>query len=44
MITLGYGEVIEQAGLKCRSERKGLTCKNGRGHGFFLSKAKQELF
>ena len=44
VITLGYGEVIEQAGLKCRSERKGLTCKNGRGHGFFLSKAKQELF
>ncbi len=43
-VTLGYGEVIEQAGIKCLSEKNGLTCENEGGHGFFLSKAKQKLF
>lgn len=44
VFTLNYGENIDQAGLRCMSEKKGLTCKNERGHGFFLSKARQEVF
>ena len=44
MFTLNYGDNIDQAGLRCMSEKRGLTCKNERGHGFFLSKARQEVF
>jgi hypothetical protein len=31
-------------GITCTSSEKGLECRNGDGHGFFLSKGKQELF
>lgn len=42
--TLGYGEELSGGGFACRSERSGLTCRNATGHGFMLSKARQELF
>lgn len=43
-MTLDYGKTLEQGGLSCKSERSGLTCRNRKGHGFFLSRAKQRVF
>lgn len=42
--TLNYGEEINLGGFRCRSEKTGMTCTNPGGHGFRLSKARQELF
>lgn len=41
---LRYGHTWQQAGFTCRSERTGVTCANGNGHGFVLSRARQKLF
>jgi hypothetical protein len=41
---MGYGELIITKKVFCESSEAGLTCSNNAGHGFFLSKAKQELF
>lgn len=41
---LDYGAVWQQLGFTCRSERTGLTCFNGKHHGFTLSRASQKLF
>ena len=41
---LNYGKIFNQGGLSCASETRGLTCKNNKGHGFLLSRAKQRLF
>ena len=35
---LRYGSRWAHAGFSCRSRTKGLTCRNRRGHGFFLSR------
>lgn len=42
--SLAYGKSLEAGGFQCMSEKSGLTCRNAAGHGFTLSKAKQELF
>jgi hypothetical protein len=42
--TLEYGTSFRRDGLVCSSEKEGLTCKNTKGHGFFLSKAEQKVF
>ena len=39
-----YGETFSYGQLTCESTEAGLTCKNADGHGFMLSKARQELF
>jgi len=41
---LAYGREIRVGQITCRSDSSGLTCRNGSGHGFFLSKGSQELF
>jgi hypothetical protein len=41
---LGYGGSIARSGICCESDQTGLTCTNGAGHGFFLSKARQRIF
>lgn len=41
---LGYGEVLDVGGIRCRSERSGLSCENSAGRGFTLSRARQKLF
>jgi hypothetical protein len=41
---LAYGKSFDKGGLSCISTTKGLTCKNGSGHGFSLSRAKQRVF
>jgi len=41
---LAYGKSFDKAGISCLSATKGLTCKNGSGHGFSLSRAKQRIF
>lgn len=41
---IGYGESFEEGGISCAVERSGVTCTNRRGHGFFMSKAKQKVF
>lgn len=42
--TLPYGRAWTFGNIRCKSEQAGLTCSNGRGAGFFLSRAKQEVF
>ncbi|MCF8484849.1 MAG: hypothetical protein K9G71_06525 [Rhodobacteraceae bacterium] len=41
---LPYGYSLTHVGVTCQSEMTGLTCKNAGGHGFFVSKARQQLF
>lgn len=36
--TLAYGRTWRSAGFTCASERTGLTCRNGHGHGLFVSR------
>jgi hypothetical protein len=43
-LILGYGTSIKQGGMSCFSEQAGLTCKNEKAHGFFLSRRAQRLF
>ncbi len=43
-LELGYGQQISLFGLTCTSEKSGMTCTNPAGHGFSLSKARQDLF
>ena len=39
-----YGRSAQFGPITCQSERTGLTCRNQSGHGFFLSRRRQELF
>lgn len=41
---LPYGYSLTHVGVTCQSEATGLTCTNAAGHGFFLSKARQQVF
>jgi hypothetical protein len=41
---LEYGSNMKRYDVTCVSETSGMTCTNADGHGFFLSKARQELF
>lgn len=38
-----YGRTWERSGVVCRSERSGLTCRDGSGNGFTLATAGWEL-
>jgi hypothetical protein len=41
---LRYGHTVSHGGLKCISEKSGMTCRNRRGHGFFISRQRYRLF
>ncbi len=41
---LAYGIPWRAYGVTCVVETTGLTCKNGQGHGFFMSKASSRAF
>jgi hypothetical protein len=41
---LPYGERVQYRGLSCDSDRSGVTCRNAAGHGFALSRARQQVF
>jgi hypothetical protein len=41
---LPYGNVWRRGNITCTSEQTGVTCSNGLGHGFSLSRAVQRLF
>ena len=41
---LDYGKSFTRGGLTCVSQMNGMTCKNGLGRGFFLSRSSQRLF
>jgi Family of unknown function (DUF6636) len=43
-LVLPYGAAWQRGGYTCKSETSGLTCVNGLGHGFALSKRTQRLF
>ncbi len=43
-LVLDYGKSVSLGTITCTSEKTGMTCVNGLGHGFSLSKAKQRLF
>ncbi len=42
--TLPYGETWMKSGFKCHSQRRGLTCTNATGQGFFLSRESWKVF
>jgi hypothetical protein len=41
---LRYGQTWKRVGITCRSRSTGLTCKNAKGHGFFVSRDRQRTF
>lgn len=41
---LQYGNTWKKGAFTCISERTGLTCTRGDGHGFFISKAKTKVY
>jgi Family of unknown function (DUF6636) len=41
---LRYGRSVRHAGVKCTSTHRGITCRNRRGHGFFISRQRYRLF
>ena len=41
---LAYGETISGKGWQCNSRQDGILCKNSSGHGFHLSRIRQQLF
>ena len=41
---LNYGNTWKKGKFTCVSERTGLTCTRGDGHGFFISKAKTRVY
>lgn len=41
---LAYGTRWQRFGFDCHSEQRGLTCRNRFGRGFFLSRARQDVF
>ncbi len=41
---LGYGSTMVKGGIGCASFEFGLACVNGKGHGFFLSRASARYF
>ena len=43
-VVLAYGHTWRSHGFTCTSRVTGLTCRNGNGHGLFLSRASYRLF
>lgn len=41
---LPYGRQVRLGAFTCASEKTGMTCTNGQGHGFQIAKARQKLF
>ncbi len=41
---LAYGATWTKRGFTCRSRSVGLTCRNTKGHGFFLSRERWRVF
>ena len=41
---LGYGKSVKLGAFTCTSEKTGMTCTNGLGHGFQVAKGKQKVF
>ena len=41
---VGYGKTWKRGGIECVVRRKGLTCENAAGHGFFLSRSSWRRF
>jgi hypothetical protein len=41
---LAYGHTWRQFGFTCRAQPGGLTCRNPRGHGWFLSRNRWRMF
>ncbi|MDO5647093.1 DUF6636 domain-containing protein [Paracoccus sp. (in: a-proteobacteria)] len=41
---LQYGGVIELNGIRCMSERTGMTCRNAQGGGFSIARGRADLF
>ncbi|WP_354697228.1 DUF6636 domain-containing protein [Paraconexibacter sp. AEG42_29] len=41
---LAYGQSVTRGGITCTSRTSGVTCRNGRGHGFTLSAQTYDVF
>jgi hypothetical protein len=42
--TVSYGDTWRRGGFTCSVRSSGVTCRNGRGHGFSLRIGRQRLF
>jgi hypothetical protein len=42
--TLDYGKTWKKHGFSCKATPGGLTCTNGKGHGFFLNREDWKVF
>jgi len=42
--TVGYGTTWRSGPISCVSTRSGLTCRNGAGHGLFISRERWRAF
>jgi hypothetical protein len=43
-LILRYGHSIRRGTIRCASARAGITCRNARGHGFFIARTTYRLF
>ena len=43
-LVLPYGQTARFGAVRCTASEQGLECRNGDGHGFFLSRATQRIF
>lgn len=43
-VKLPYGKSTVFYDISCSSDRSGMTCRNGQGHGFTISRARQQVF
>lgn len=41
---LQYGQSISLGAFTCTSQKTGMTCTNGQGHGFEVARARQKVF
>jgi hypothetical protein len=41
---LDYGQTWQQSGFTCTSEQNGISCFNGKRHGFSLSRSVRKVF
>jgi hypothetical protein len=43
-LILRYGHSISRGTIRCSSARAGITCRNAKGHGFFIARSTYRLF
>jgi hypothetical protein len=44
IVVLGYGQVWDPGPIACTSRRAGMRCETSEGHGFFISRERQDVY